>query len=70
MLRTFALVLLLYPITNAIYNATGIRIMSLPVDQDSLLRAIKSGEKEVQLGWGDYINIPVLKDWSHEPISS
>ncbi len=44
--------------------------MSLPVDQDSLLRAIKSGEKEVQLGWGDYINIPVLKDWSHEPISS
>jgi xanthine dehydrogenase molybdenum-binding subunit len=29
-------------ITNAIYNAVGVRIQRLPVDQDSLLRAIKA----------------------------
>lgn len=34
-------------ITNAIYNAVGVRIRRLPVDQDSLLRAIKSGAKSV-----------------------
>jgi CO/xanthine dehydrogenase Mo-binding subunit len=30
-------------ICNAIYNATGVRIYSLPVDQDALLRALKNG---------------------------
>ena len=39
-------------ITNAIYNATGVRVRSLPVDQDELLRAMRSGAKEVELGWG------------------
>ncbi len=34
-------------ITNAIYNAVGVRIRRLPVDQDSLLRAMKSGAKSV-----------------------
>jgi xanthine dehydrogenase molybdenum-binding subunit len=40
-------------ITNAIYHATGIRVMSLPVDQDALLQAIKTGAKEVLAAWGD-----------------
>jgi CO/xanthine dehydrogenase Mo-binding subunit len=40
-------------ITNAIYNATGVRPMSLPVDQDALLRAIKAGNKEVLTAWGE-----------------
>jgi len=40
-------------VTNAIYNAVGVRVMSLPVDQDALLRAIKSGLKEVLTAWGD-----------------
>jgi xanthine dehydrogenase molybdenum-binding subunit len=39
-------------ITNAIYNATGVRVMSLPVDQDALLRAIKAGQPEVLTAWG------------------
>jgi len=34
-------------ITNAIYNAVGVRIRRLPVDQDTLLRAMKSGAKSV-----------------------
>jgi len=33
-------------ITNAIYNACGVRITRLPVDQDRLLLALKSGAKE------------------------
>lgn len=40
-------------ITNAIYNAVRVRPMSLPVDQDALLRAIKAGQKEVLTAWGD-----------------
>lgn len=40
-------------IVNAIYNATGVRIFSIPVDQDALLRAMKSGEKEVHTTWRD-----------------
>jgi xanthine dehydrogenase molybdenum-binding subunit len=40
-------------IANAIYNATGVRMMSLPVDQDMLLRAIIADEKEVLTAWGD-----------------
>jgi xanthine dehydrogenase molybdenum-binding subunit len=34
-------------ITNAIYNACGVRVMSLPVDQDKLLLALRRGDKEV-----------------------
>ncbi len=33
-------------ITNAIYNACGVRVMSLPVDQDKLLLALKAGRRE------------------------
>jgi len=33
-------------ITNAIYNACGVRVLRLPVDQDRLLLALKSGSKE------------------------
>lgn len=40
-------------IVNAIANAVGIRIYSLPVDQDALLRAIKSGQTEVHTAWQD-----------------
>jgi len=47
-------------ITNAIYRATGVRIRSLPVDQDELLRAMRSGTKEIELGWGDYEPIPAV----------
>ncbi|MBU0679371.1 MAG: molybdopterin-dependent oxidoreductase [Verrucomicrobia bacterium] len=47
-------------IANAIYNATGVRVMSLPVDQDTLLMAMKNGDKEVLVGWGDYDPVPVL----------
>ena len=39
-------------ITNAIYNAVGVRVLTLPVDQDALLRAMKRGEKEITEGWG------------------
>ena len=47
-------------ITNAIFNATGVRVRSLPVDQDELLRAMRSGAGEVQLGWGDSTPIPSI----------
>ncbi len=40
-------------IANAIYNATGVRIFSIPVDQDALLRAIKAGQPEVHTTWHD-----------------
>lgn len=40
-------------ICNAIYHATGIRIFSLPVDQDALLRAIRAGQTEVYTAWHD-----------------
>ncbi len=40
-------------IANAIYNATGVRPMSLPIDQDALLRAIQAGSKEVLTAWGE-----------------
>jgi xanthine dehydrogenase molybdenum-binding subunit len=33
-------------ITNAIYNACGVRVTSLPVDQDKLLLALKQGRRE------------------------
>lgn len=40
-------------IANAIYNATGVRVFSIPVDQDALLLAIKRNEKEVRTAWHD-----------------
>lgn len=40
-------------ICNAIYNATGVRIYSIPVDQDSLLLAMKAGKHEVHTAWHD-----------------
>ncbi|MFN8418164.1 MAG: molybdopterin cofactor-binding domain-containing protein [Anaerolineae bacterium] len=40
-------------IANAIANAVGVRVYSLPVDQDALLRAIKHGETEVRTAWQD-----------------
>ncbi len=45
-------------ITNAIYRATGVRVRSLPVDQDELLRAIKKGATDIELAWGDRKPIP------------
>ena len=48
-------------ITNAIYNATGVRVRSLPVDQDTLLHAIKDDAGEVELGWGDRNPIPIIE---------
>ncbi|MEM6283378.1 MAG: molybdopterin cofactor-binding domain-containing protein [Chloroflexota bacterium] len=42
-------------ICNAIYHATGVRIFSIPVDQDALLRAIKAGESEVHTAWQDVV---------------
>jgi xanthine dehydrogenase molybdenum-binding subunit len=40
-------------ICNAIYNAVGVRIFSIPVDQDALLRAMKGGQTEVHTAWHD-----------------
>ena len=40
-------------ITNAIYNAVGVRCLALPVDQDALLLAMKRGEREIDQRWGD-----------------
>jgi xanthine dehydrogenase molybdenum-binding subunit len=34
-------------ITNAIFNAVGVRIRRLPVDQDALLLAIRNGRTAV-----------------------
>jgi xanthine dehydrogenase molybdenum-binding subunit len=48
-------------ITNAIYRATGVRVRSLPVDQDELLRAISSGTTDVEVGWGDRKPIPEIQ---------
>ena len=40
-------------ITNAIYNAVGVRVFSVPVDQDALLLALRRGETEVHTAWQD-----------------
>jgi xanthine dehydrogenase molybdenum-binding subunit len=48
-------------ITNAIFNATGVRVRSLPVDQDTLLHAIRAEATEVELGWGDREPIPIIE---------
>ncbi|MBT8071037.1 MAG: molybdopterin-dependent oxidoreductase [Gammaproteobacteria bacterium] len=45
-------------ITNAIYRATGIRVRSLPVDQDELLLAMRTGGKDAEMGWGHTVPIP------------
>lgn len=34
-------------ITNAIYNACGVRVLKTPVDQDKLKRALVRGEREI-----------------------
>jgi xanthine dehydrogenase molybdenum-binding subunit len=47
-------------ITNAIYRATGVRVRSLPVDQDELLQAMRTGTAEVELAWGDRQTIPAV----------
>jgi xanthine dehydrogenase molybdenum-binding subunit len=47
-------------ITNAICRATGVRVRSLPVDQDELLRAIRAGRDDMELGWGDREPIPAV----------
>ncbi|HEY64741.1 MAG TPA: molybdopterin-dependent oxidoreductase [Caldilineae bacterium] len=38
-------------ITNAIYDAIGVRVCELPVDQDALLRALRAGKRELMAGW-------------------
>jgi xanthine dehydrogenase molybdenum-binding subunit len=48
-------------ITNAIYRATGVRMRSLPVDQDELLKAIRTSATEVELAWGDRDPIPTIQ---------
>ncbi len=40
-------------ICNAIYNAVGVRVYSIPVDQDALLLAMKRGEREITRAWQD-----------------
>lgn len=40
-------------IANAIYHATGVRVFSIPVDQDALLLAIKRNQPEVRTAWHD-----------------
>lgn len=40
-------------ICNAITKATGVRVYSVPVDQDALLRALQAGETEVHTTWQD-----------------
>ncbi|MCC6802688.1 MAG: molybdopterin-dependent oxidoreductase [Anaerolineae bacterium] len=40
-------------IANAIYNAVGVRVFNLPVDQDALYRAMVSGQSEVYTAWQD-----------------
>lgn len=40
-------------IANAIYNAVGVRVYTLPVDQDALYRAMHDGQAEVHTAWQD-----------------
>ena len=47
-------------ITNAIYRASGVRVRSLPVDQDELLRAMREGNSAIELAWGDLEPIPAV----------
>jgi len=36
-------------ITNAIYNAVGVRVKKLPVDQDALLREMRAGRQDIDV---------------------
>ncbi len=47
-------------IVNAIAHAVGVRVYSVPVDQDALLLAMKEGGTECHMGWGDTKDIPAL----------
>ncbi len=40
-------------IANAVYHAVGVRVFSVPVDQDALLRALRHGETELHTSWQD-----------------
>ncbi|MEO8394548.1 MAG: molybdopterin cofactor-binding domain-containing protein, partial [Chloroflexota bacterium] len=40
-------------IANAIFNAVGVRVFTLPVDQDALYRAMHDGQTEVYTAWQD-----------------
>ena len=40
-------------ICNAIANAVGVRVYATPVDQDALLRALRTGQTEVHTAWQD-----------------
>lgn len=40
-------------ISNAIYNAIGVRVFNVPIDQDALLRAMRAGETELHTSWAD-----------------
>lgn len=40
-------------ICNAIYNATGVRVFSIPVDQNALLAALRTENREVHTAWQD-----------------
>ncbi len=40
-------------IANAVCHATGVRVYRIPVDQDALLRALKTGATEVHATWHD-----------------
>ncbi|MFP4322953.1 MAG: xanthine dehydrogenase family protein molybdopterin-binding subunit, partial [Anaerolineales bacterium] len=42
-------------ICNGIYHATGVRIFSIPVDQDALLRALKANQTAVRTAWHDVV---------------
>ncbi len=48
-------------ITNAIHRATGVRVRSLPVDQDELLRAMNDSAADLELAWGDRKPIPAIQ---------
>ncbi|MFC1961034.1 molybdopterin-dependent oxidoreductase [Chloroflexota bacterium] len=40
-------------IANGIFNAVGVRVYNVPVDQDALLRAMRAGETELHTSWAD-----------------
>jgi xanthine dehydrogenase molybdenum-binding subunit len=47
-------------ITNAVFRATGVRVRSLPVDQDALLLSMRNGREDLDMGWGDREHIPEI----------
>ena len=47
-------------VINAVWRATGVRVRSLPVDQDGLLRALQDGSNDIDRGWGDRDPIPEI----------